>query len=253
MISLSEKLHAGSPAFSVWIAIGNTYSAEMLATAGYDCVLLDTQHGAVTWDILGNLIQVLDSNRVPSLVRVGWTDQMQIMRALDLGAAGVVVPMVSNVADATAAAQAMHYPPKGVRSFGKVRNYYGGEVSANKPLCFVMIETAEGMANLDDIAAVDGVDGLFVGPVDLALSLGLGPILTMDQQVLGAIEKIAGVCQKFNKICASASFSAEYSSALLERGVQLVVQGSDLGFIRKGMHADVKQFHEMLNARSAGQ
>ncbi|MFV8817879.1 HpcH/HpaI aldolase family protein [Haliea sp. E17] len=251
MATLPERLQAGESAFATWMAIANNISAEMIGAGGYDCAVIDTQHGGPTWDSLGGLIQAMDLNRTPSLVRVGGVDQVQIMRALDLGAAGVVVPMVSTVEQAQHAAEAMRYPPDGLRSFGKVRNYYGKEAVQAQPLCFVMIETAEGMQNLDAIAAVDGIDGLFVGPVDLGLGLGLGPVLEMHDEVLAAIGRIALACRQHGRISASASLGNDYTRALLELGVQLVVQGSDLGFIRRGMAEDVKNFRA-LAANNSG-
>ncbi len=252
MSNLSSLLQSGSPAFATWLAIANNISAELVGGAGYDCVVIDTQHGDPTWASLGGLIQAMDLNRTPSLVRVGGVDQVQIMRALDLGAAGVVVPMVSTVAQAEHAVEAMHYPPRGLRSFGKVRNYYGKEAAQADPLCFAMIETAEGMQNLEAIAAVEGVDGLFVGPVDLGLGLGLGPVLEMHDEVLAAIGRIAAACEKHGKISASASLGQDYSRALLELGVQLVVQGSDLGFIRRGMAADIGAFRALVAESADG-
>jgi 4-hydroxy-2-oxoheptanedioate aldolase len=250
MASLIEKFSAGQKAFASWVALGNTYSAELLSTAGYDCLVLDTQHGAISWEQLGGLIQAIDIHNTPSLVRIGGVDQTQAMRALDLGAAGVIVPMVSTPEEARRAASAMRYPPEGIRSFGPVRNYYSASASQQAALCFAMIETAEGMANLDEIAAVDGIDGLFVGPVDLALALGLGPVLDLNDQVFAAISTIADACARHNKLCASASLSPAYSRKLIDIGVQLIVQGSDLGMIRRGMQEDIKGFHQMCSQSS---
>jgi 4-hydroxy-2-oxoheptanedioate aldolase len=156
------------------------------------------------------------------------------MRVLDLGAVGVIVPMVSDAAQAREAAAAMHYPPRGMRSFGSVRNFYGAPGSGAEALCFVMIETAEAMENLESIAATPGVDGLFVGPVDLALSLGLGVVLQTHDKVLQGIERVVRVCRRHQKISGSASLGLPYARALVDRGVQFIAQGSDLGFVRRG-------------------
>jgi 4-hydroxy-2-oxoheptanedioate aldolase len=231
---MRQMLDAGLPTFVAWVSIGDTFSAEVMGGAGYDGLILDAQHGGITWDNMGRTVQALDLNRTPALIRVPATDQAQIMRALDLGAAGVIVPMVSNEAQARVAAQATRYPPHGLRSFGMVRNYYGVQAASVQPLCFVMIETAEAMANLEAIAAVPGVDGLFVGPVDLALSLGLGPALEMRDEVLAGIEQVVGACRRHKKISGSASLGLPYARALLDRGVQFIAQGSDLGFLRRG-------------------
>ncbi len=238
-----------SKVFATWVAIGNPYTAELVSSAGYDCVVVDLQHGAVTWETLGTVIQAIDINRVPSLVRLATAEPADIMRALDLGAAGVVLPMISTPEQAYRAAQAMRYPPAGNRSFGKVRSYYSkpeqGESPAAKPqepLCFAMIETAEGLDNLAAIAAVEGIDGLFVGPVDLGLALGLGVVLEVHEGLLEAIEDIVKVCDQYGKISASASLGADYTRALMDKGVQLLVEGSDLGFIRRGAAQAVQQF-----------
>jgi 4-hydroxy-2-oxoheptanedioate aldolase len=241
---MRQTLNAGLPAFAAWISIGNSFSAEVLGAAGYDALILDAQHGGITWDNMGRMLQALDLSRTPGMVRVPSTDQAGIMRALDLGAAGVIVPMVSNEAQAQVAAQAVRYPPHGLRSFGMVRNYYGVQATGFQPLCFAMIETAEAMTNLDTIASVPGIDGLFVGPVDLALSLGLGPALEMRDEVLARIEQVVAACRRHNRVSGSASLGLPYARALIDRGVQFIAQGSDLGFIRRGAAIEF----EKLNA-----
>lgn len=231
--------HAAS--FAAWLSIGDTFSAELLGRAGYDALIIDAQHGGANWDNMGRIIQAVDLTATPALVRVPSIDQSGIMRALDLGAAGVIVPMVSHASEARAAAAAMRYPPHGLRSFGMIRNHYAAQASNFQPLCFVMIETAEAIANLDAIAAVPGVDGLFVGPVDLALSLGMGVLLEMREEVLAHIENVVAVCQKHKKISGCASLSLPYARALLDRGVQFIAQGSDMGFIRRGAAVELEQ------------
>lgn len=242
IVPLRQRRH---PLLATWVAIGNRSTAEVLCNAGFHALVIDLQHGAISGDELGAIIQVIDLNRVPALVRVASADSVQIMRALDLGAAGVIVPMVSTVAEARAVVAAMRYPPRGTRSFGKVRSYYSEAQEAPEPLCLVMIETREGMDNMDTIAAVDGVDGLFVGPVDLGLALGEGVVLTRNERILTIIGQIASVCARHGKVCASASFDAAYTEALLERDVQLIVQGSDLGLIRRGAAEMVAQFRNL--------
>lgn len=247
MDKVREAVAAGRPTFGSWVAIGDSLSAEVMGKAGYDWVILDTQHGGITWDNMLGVMQALDLGGTRALVRVGWTDPMQIMRAMDLGALGVVVPMVSNAEQAKIAAQAIRYPPHGIRSFGPVRNYYavpGGP--PQDPLCFVMIETAEALENLDAIASTPGVDGLFVGPVDLALSLGLGPALVMPEQVLSAIDDVVAVCRKHNVIsgCAALGNAAD----LAKRGMQFLTLGNDVGMIRRLAAEDVAQIKKWREA-----
>lgn len=242
MDKIRSALATGQPSFGSWIALADSAAAEVMGKAGYDWAILDTQHGGINWDDLLAVLQALDLGGTAGLVRTGWNDPAQIMRALDLGAAGVIVPMVSTRQQAEAAAQAVRYPPHGIRSYGPVRNYYvAAGAEAREPLCFVMIETAEALANLDAIAATPGVDGLFVGPVDLALSLGLGPALTMPAEVLSAIDDVTAACHRHRKIPGAAALGLSNAQALAERGVLFLTISSDIGMLRRGAAADLAQ------------
>ncbi len=249
MDKIREAAAAGRPSFGSWISIADSVAVEVLGKAGFDWVILDCQHGAVTMDDALHLLQALDLNGTPGLVRVGWNDPMQIMRALDLGAAGVIVPMVSTPEQARIAAQATRYPPRGIRSFGPVRNYYAASGEKREPLCFVMIETAEALENLDAITATPGVDGLFVGPVDLALSLGLGPALVMPEQVLAAIDDVIATAKQHGKISGVATLGAANAEALVRKGMQFLTISSDIGLLRRGAAADLAQARSWLEQK----
>lgn len=246
MDKIREAVKAGRATFGSWVSIGDYVSVEMMGRAGFDWVILDTQHGGIHWGNILPALQALDLGGTRALVRLGWTDPMQIMRALDLGALGVIVPMVSNAEQARIAAQATRYPPHGNRSFGTVRNFYGDTATAAEPVCMVMIETAEAMANLDAIAATPGVDGLFVGPMDLALSLGLPASFQMHERVFQAIDEIVAVCKRHGKISGCAGLGAQNAKQLMERGVQFLTLGSDAGFVRRGAAADVEEARQWL-------
>lgn len=242
MDKIRDAMVIGRPSFGSWIAIADSVAAEVLGKAGYDWAILDTQHGGIGWDDLLHVLQALDLGGTPGLVRVGWNEPMQIMRAMDLGAAGVIVPMVSTPEQAFIAAQAIRYPPQGIRSFGPVRNYYAASgAAAREPLCFVMIETAQALANLDAITATPGVDGLFVGPVDLALSLGLGATLTMPGRVLAAIDDVIAACRRHGKIAGAAALGLANAKALAERGANFLTISSDIGLLRRGAAADLSE------------
>ena len=233
---------AGKPTFGTWLSLADPVSAELIGKAGFDWVIADTQHGGITFDKLLTVLQALDVGGTPALVRVGWIDPMQIMRVLDLGALGVVVPMVSTPEQARVAAEACRYPPAGNRSFGAVRASYlsAGGVMLD-PLCFVMIETAEGLAHVDAIAATPGVDGLFVGPVDLALALGLGPALVMPDRVIEAVDEVVAACRRHGKIAGCAALGAANAKALMERGVKFLPLLSDTALLRIAAVAQVSQ------------
>ena len=138
-----------------------------------DFLVFDCQHGPHDLGQVGPLLRAAAIHGKPTLVRVPSSDAWIIMRALDLGAAGVIVPMVSSAAEADSARAATRYPPLGERSYGPLQPAPGNVFDpADGPVVFVMIETAQGLAEVEAIAAIDGVDGLFVGPVDLALGVG---------------------------------------------------------------------------------
>lgn len=241
MDKVRQAVAAKKPSFAAWVSGTDPVCAEILGKAGYDTVILDNQHGGVTWDNMLRLIQAFDLGGTRPLVRTLTNDQAMIMRALDLGALGVVVPLVSTEAQARSAAEAAHYPPKGVRSFGPMRNYYAAG-AGDEPLCFVMIETAEALQNLDAIAAIPGVDGLLVGPADLGLSLGVGLTFEINPKVMAGIDATIAACKRHGKISASASMGPAHTKLMLEHGMQFIAAGSDIVYIRNGSAADAKQF-----------
>ena len=234
MDRIRQVAAAGGPIIGSWLAIGNGVSAELLGRAGLDFVALDGQHGGIDWHNIADTLRAVELGGTQTLIRVPWCTADYVMRVLDLGAGGVIVPMVSTPEDARVAARACRYPPAGNRSFGKVRSYYSPEGETTEPLCFVMIETAEAMENLDAIAATEGVDGLYVGPVDLALAKGLGPALQMPDQIFDAIATVVDACQRHGKISGCAALGNDNARQLAEMGVQLLTVGSDAGFVRVG-------------------
>jgi 4-hydroxy-2-oxoheptanedioate aldolase len=172
-------------------------------------------------------------------VRVPWRDAARIMRMADLGAAGVVVPLVNTAAEAEQAVAAIRYPPRGFRSFGPVRRWYSPDGTAPDALCLVMIETGEALAHVEAIAATPGLDGLLVGPVDLALSLGHPLAREMPPAVLDAVATVAQACAKHGLICASVSFDPDNAAQQLERGVTFLASGSDSLFMRRAAETEL--------------
>ncbi len=241
MDSIRAKIAKGQATFGSWVSVGSTVSAELMGQAGYDWLIVDTQHGGIAGDSLLPILQTIGGAGTPALVRVNWNDQAQIMRALDLGAAGVVVPMVSTAAQAKLAADACRYPPKGIRSFGPVRSYYSTDGTVADPICLVMVETAEAMDNLDAIASTPGVDGILIGPVDLALSLGYGLQFVMSPETFAQVDKIVAACQRNNIICASAALGVPNAIELAKRGVQMMGVSADSLFVRRGAAQELEE------------
>lgn len=167
----------GQQTVGSWCSLPSPAAVEAVAQAGFDWVIVDWQHGHFGDDQLGTLILVAAHAGAVPLVRVPLNDPWLIQKALDLGAYGVIVPLVNSSADAERAASATRYPPRGTRSFGPIRASraigWEPEIANREVVCIVQIETRAGLDAVEEIAAVDGVDALFVGPADLALSLGL--------------------------------------------------------------------------------
>ena len=239
MVPIRAKLEKSPVTFGTWLAIGSSHSAEVMGQVGYDWVIVDAQHGGMSEAHLLPMLQALDLTGTPALVRVNWLDPALIMRVCDLGAAGVVVPLVNTANDARHAVEAMRYPPQGMRSFGPVRGGYAGVAAPEDPLCLCMIETVEALGNLDAIAATPGLDGLLVGPVDLALSMGHGLSLQMPDEVLAAIEKVAAACRANDIICASFAMGPDNAAELVKRGVSFIGSGSDAMAMRRASGEDL--------------
>lgn len=209
--------------------------AEGMGKAGFDWLCIDIQHGEIEWSALLGVVQAMQLGECDVLVRVPWNDPVAIMRALDCGADGVVVPMVSTPEDAARAIAACRYGPRGIRSVGQTRRMfapvgaYTSTSAEHESLCFVMVETAEGLDNLAAIAATPDLDGILIGPGDLALSLGLPISVPPHDRIAAAVKQTAAEC-RLNKIASAtvAGVGGEVST-LVEIGMQMIAVGSEVG------------------------
>jgi 4-hydroxy-2-oxoheptanedioate aldolase len=204
-VSLRETLTAGGPAIGLWASIPSALTAEAAALAGADYVVADQQHGALDPATLMAMLQAIAGAGSAPLVRVARNEPFAIGQALDLGAAGVIVPMVEGGEEAARAVAACRYAPDGIRSFGALRAGAG-----DRPLCLVMIETRAGLEAAEEIAATPGLDGIYVGPSDLALSLGLQPTIRLEHPpVLEALETVRAACAAAGVIAGVHCLAAE--------------------------------------------
>jgi 4-hydroxy-2-oxoheptanedioate aldolase len=176
---LKQKWAAGKPTFGGWCSSGSAFTAEVMAAEGFDFVGLDVQHGLYGYESVVSAIRAVNTTSAASIVRVPSHDPGFAGKILDAGAHGVIFPMVETTDDAAAAVKACRYYPQGVRSFGPVRAgvLFGRDpdVLAELAVCIVMIETARAVDNVDQIVAVEGVDAVFIGPADLAITYGMAP------------------------------------------------------------------------------
>jgi 2-keto-3-deoxy-L-rhamnonate aldolase RhmA len=241
---LKEKLRSTQlPSFGTWISSASILNLDALKGLGFDWFMIDTEHSPINPETLAAMVAILGGSGVTPLVRVGEVSQYLIKQALDSGAEGILVPLVSSVAQARAAVEFAKYPPSGVRgAAAAAASRYGAELgsyirSANaETLVGVQIETKEALTNLDAIAGVDGVDILFVGPQDLTLSMGLLDD-RKNPRVREAMGQVVEACERHGKIPGTLVIDPDERKAATELGFRFVSLASDVRFMLDGAKA----------------
>ncbi len=177
--TLKARLAAGELTIGSWVTLGHPSIAEIMSRAGFDWLVLDTEHSVLSTADVQSLVRAVEPTGCSPIVRLASNDAVQIKRVMDAGAHGIMVPMVLDAQDARAAVDAVYYPPLGSRGVGLARAQgYGVDFEEyrdrlrERAVVIVMIEHHEAVANIDEILAVDGVDGYIIGPYDLSASLG---------------------------------------------------------------------------------
>jgi 2-keto-3-deoxy-L-rhamnonate aldolase RhmA len=223
---------AGEPAIGTSVGMGSPAIAELLSHAGFDFILVDLQHGAWTDETAADAFRAISLGRATPMARVAANDYGAIGRLLDRGALGIVVPMVNSVAEARAAAAAVRYPPRGRRSSGGAPARFGAHYDAwadDEVFLAVQIETVQAVEQAEAILAVDGVDGCWIGPTDLAKSMG-GDRGTPAHREM--ILRAVAACQKTGKI---AGISGDLDVTFwLEYGLLFVTASYDGALVLEG-------------------
>lgn len=235
---VAEKTSAGAPAMASWHGLGSALAVELIAGAGWDLAMLDQQHGfGGQAELLAGLMAAR-AGGVPAVVRVGWNDPALISRALDAGASGIMCPMVNSAADAAQLVAAAKYPPLGARSWGPYRAAQGNSATylerANREiLTFAQIETADALAAVDDIVGTNGLDGVCVGPNDLALSLTGERDITAPtvRDAVGHIHARARVAGCLTWIFCN---DTSYAETVRPLGWDIMTIGTDSGWLMAG-------------------
>lgn len=234
---LREVWAEGRTAFGLWAAIPSSFSAELVAGAGVDYVCVDQQHGVVNYASMVPMLQAIGATGAAPITRVLSNDPFRIMKALDAGAWGVIVPLVNDAGEAARAVSACRYPPDGIRSYGPIRasdviRSKDPEDLAREVLCLVMVETREGLENVEEIAATPGVDGVYVGPADLALSLGLPPTTEVtEKKHVEAVRRIREACQKHAIVAGIHCSSGEWAQRQAGAGFDMVTVAVDAALL----------------------
>src|SRR5471032_1325661 len=202
-----------------WLSVSHGFTAEVMARQGFDALCIDLQHGtAEMGDVLPMLQAISQTDTVP-VVRVAWNEPATIMKALDLGAMCIIVPLVNTAEEAALAVAACRYPPVGMRSSGPVRAvHYGGAdyqaTASGEIIIMAMIETKEGLANLDAICATPGLDAVYIGPADLSFALGMAPRADNPDPIhMATCDKILAAAHKAGIKCVMHCARARWRAA----------------------------------------
>lgn len=237
---VKSLLSKGEMTLGTWVTIGNPDVAEILSHIGFDWLVFDTEHGPLSIETAQRMIQATSGTRVVPLVRVGSNDMVEIKRALDIGAYGIVVPLVNNKEDAKNAVAYTRYPPRGVRGAGprrcglygiRTREYF--DWADKEILTVVQVETEDSVSNIEDILTVDGVDAFFVGPTDLTTSLGVRG--QMDHpKFVRALEKVLESGKRHGVPAGTMVFDLVQARKAVERGIKFISLASDFRLLIQG-------------------
>ncbi|MFS0852747.1 HpcH/HpaI aldolase family protein [Microbacterium sp. 179-I 3D4 NHS] len=248
--SFREALAASDrPLIGIWACSGSPLLAEVAAGSGLDWLLIDMEHSANTLESVLGQLQAVAAYPVTPLVRVPANDTVAIKQVLDLGAQNLIVPMVSSAEEARAAVAATRYPPEGVRGVGsalarsarwnRVEGYL--QDSARHTSLTVQIETAAGVEAAAEIAAVDGVDAVFVGPSDLSASMGLLGLQT-HPDVVAAVERVFAAVASTGTPVGVNAFDPAAAEAYLAAGAAFVAVGADVALLARASEALAARF-----------
>lgn len=241
---LRERLAAGETVAGTFLNTGSAISAEICARAGFDWVLVDLEHGSGSEADLQHQLHALAATATPAIVRVEANIRPRFAKALDLGAEGIMVPQVHTVEEARAAVSHMHYPPAGVRGLAFSNRAYGftpGDITTvqdadRRVVGVIQIENESAVEHAGEIAALDGVDVLFVGPNDLSLSLGVHGQFDHPRYV-EAVERVAAAVTAAGKTGGVLAQRPDGLELYLRHGFRLLTVGSDGGFLATGARA----------------
>lgn len=233
---IKELFSAGKPIINGWISLGCPFVAEMLAELNFDSLTADMQHGLLDYKGAFAALMAMRASGVAPLVRVPWLEPGMIMKSLDAGAMGIICPMINDRKQAESFVSYMKYAPSGVRSYGPIRasvstgDNYGFEAN-NNMVSLAMVETKEAYQNVEEIVTTPGLDGIYIGPADLTISLTNGKLAAgFDQrepELLAAIKHILAAANRAGIIAGLHCGSADYAAEAISWGFDLVTLSTD--------------------------
>jgi 4-hydroxy-2-oxoheptanedioate aldolase len=239
---IRKQVLAGKVMLGIGANLGSSLTVEMIGAAGFDWVWIDCEHGTGDYSELIPQMQAAGIYNTPAIVRIAWNEIPRFKRVLDLGASGIMVPYVTSAREAEQAAASMRYPPQGIRGvakfnracgFGQNFDAYFKQANDNL-LTVVQIETKEAVDRAEDIAAVEGVDVLFIGPLDLSVNMNIADNYE-HPEFLQAMDSVATACKKNGKVAGILVPKLDYLESWIAKGFTFLVVGSDGGCIANGL------------------
>jgi len=248
-VAFAARIRSGAPAFAAWCGIPDPLVPELMVREGFDCAVLDMQHGAYDYSVASQAIANVAAAGKPAIVRVPVGEFTMASRMLDAGASGIIAPMVNSVADAKLLAAFTKFPPLGERSWGPARAL---SISGLAPLDYLkdangfsltiaMIETRAALDALDAILAVEGIDGVFVGPSDLSIALTNGATVNQSHpEVDAALNHIVARAKAAGKFASAFCADGKRAAEVAAKGYQLMSLGTDQVLLRAGCKAGLE-------------
>lgn len=250
--TLNEIRAQGRMALNAWVSVGSGYLAEVLGHCGFDAVTVDLQHAPFGFDTAVHLLQAISSSPAIPLARSSSNQLAEINKLLDAGAYGVICPLINSVDEAASLARACRYPPRGDRSFGPSRGLtYGGKDYASHAddeiMSLAMIETTTGLESVEKILEIEELSGVYIGPSDLGLAMGLGSSAWPHPTIVQATQHILQAARQRGKYVGIFSGTNAMDADLKAMGFDLITPGNDIQQLRTGVQSRL----DSLRDRSA--
>ncbi len=245
-----RRLAAGEPTIGAFLGLGSPGVAGLMANAGFDWLVIETEHNALDSAEIEHMLMAMAGTDVTPIVRVPSSNRVYIQRALDMGALGVLVPLVSSADEARAVVDATRFPPEGSRSFGPLRasrysfdNDDYLERANENMLVALIVETKGALDELEEIAAVPGVDALTLGPYDMSLALGLDPRKLPLPEIDEVTRRMIEAGRRHGVAIGASPIASGGIQELLDAGITFVSCGSDYSLLAAASKASLAEFH----------
>ena len=252
--TVGRKLRAGKQCSACWIQLGSPIAAEMVAEAGFDIAVIDGEHAPIDPINMVSLLHALKGAEIMTMARAPWNDFVAIKRLLDCGLQAVHIPYVNTAEEAEAAVKACKYPPMGIRGiagspracgFGQNKGHYLQHAN-DETIVMCAIETGTGASNIEAMAEVEGLDGIFIGPMDLSTNLGYYANPSHEE-----VQKVIRDCEKrilaAGKLLGTVAANAEAAKALYDRGYSYVIYASDATNLMRDLKNEAQAFRGYMN------